>query len=99
MGGNWYCRAKDAMFEVPKPLRTLGVGVDALPEEARNSTILTGNDLGILGNVERVPTREEVIAFAKAEQLGIHTVEQKHIKAKELIAKNEVIEAWNYLLL
>jgi flavin reductase (DIM6/NTAB) family NADH-FMN oxidoreductase RutF len=99
MGGNWYCRSKDAMFEVPKPLATLGVGVDALPDHARRSDILTGNDLGKLGNVERIPSEDEVSAFAKAERLNAISTEQKHEKAKELIAKGELLDAWKILLL
>ena len=55
MGGNWYNRSKEGIFEVPKPLTTLGIGVDALPEEIRLSKILTGNDLGMLANVEELP--------------------------------------------
>lgn len=99
MGGNWYCRSKDAMFEVPKPLATLGVGVDALPDHARNSDILTGNDLGKLGNVEEVPSRDEVIAFAKAEQLPPLNIKEKHNRAKELILKGAYLDAWKILLL
>lgn len=99
MGGNWYCRSKDAMFEVPKPLATLGVGVDALPEHARNSDILTGNDLGKLGNVEEVPDRDAVIAFAKAEKLPPLSIEEKHQQARELILQGNVIDAWKILLL
>lgn len=99
MGGNWYCRSKDAMFEVPKPLATLGVGVDALPDHARNSDILTGNDLGKLGNVEAVPSRDEVIAFAKAEQLPLLNIKEKHNRAKELILKGAYLDAWKILLL
>jgi hypothetical protein len=75
------------------------VGVDALPEHARKSDILTGNDLGKLGNVERVPEQEEVVAFAKAEQLTNLSTTDKHNRAKELIAKGELLAAWNYLLL
>jgi len=99
MGGNWYCRSKDAMFEVPKPLATLGVGVDALPDHARNSDILTGNDLGKLGNVEEVPDRDAVIAFAKAEKLPPLSIEEKHQQARELILQGNVIDAWKILLL
>jgi len=63
MGGNWYCRASgNALFEVEKPLSTLGIGIDKLPEHIRNSTILTGNDLGQLGNMEALPTAEEIEA-------------------------------------
>ena len=61
MGGNWYCRSsKDALFEVEKPLRNLGIGVDNIPSEIRNSHILSGNDLGMLGNVESIPSLDEV---------------------------------------
>ena len=34
MGGNWYCRAHgDALFEIEKPITTIGVGVDSIPNE------------------------------------------------------------------
>ena len=59
MGASWYCRASgDALFEIPKPLMTSGIGVDALPDHARNSTILTGNNLGRLGNIEKLPSAD-----------------------------------------
>ena len=64
-GGSYYIRAKDGFLEIPKPLRTLGIGIDALPEELRNSTVLTGNDLGLLGNVEALPTQNEIDNFYK----------------------------------
>jgi len=44
MGGDWYTRSREGMFEVPKPLRSIGIGVDQIPEFIRNSSILTGND-------------------------------------------------------
>jgi flavin reductase (DIM6/NTAB) family NADH-FMN oxidoreductase RutF len=63
MGGDWYCRATgEALFEIPKPIRTQGIGVDALPLSIRQSTVLTGNNLGRLGNVDRLPTEEELAA-------------------------------------
>ncbi|NNL01304.1 MAG: flavin reductase family protein, partial [Eudoraea sp.] len=36
MGGNWYSRANKGMFEVPKPLSRLGIGVDNIPEEIKS---------------------------------------------------------------
>ncbi|WP_194851413.1 flavin reductase family protein [Nonlabens antarcticus] len=98
MGANWYCRAKDAMFEVEKPSRNHGVGVDALPQTVRNSEVLTGNDLGKLGNIHEIPEADEVLAFAKAENLQSSSIKEKHIKAKELIAKNAITDAWKTLL-
>ncbi|WP_443939770.1 flavin reductase family protein [Pedobacter sp. MW01-1-1] len=65
LGGNWYCRVTEAnLFEVAKPLAKLGVGVDALPQAVRCSKVLTGNDLGMLGNVEHLPTAEEIDLIA-----------------------------------
>lgn len=98
MGGNWYCRSKDAMFEVAKPTRNHGVGVDALPQSARNSEILTGNDLGKLGSLSELPEDGKVLAFAKAEHLHSLNTKEKHIKAKDLIYKNRIADAWKILL-
>ena len=64
-GGSYYSRAKNGFFEIPKPLRTLGIGVDAMPEEVKNSMILTGNDLGMLGNVESLPNTQAIKDFVK----------------------------------
>jgi flavin reductase (DIM6/NTAB) family NADH-FMN oxidoreductase RutF len=91
MGGNWYCRANDdSMFEIQKPITTIGIGVDAIPTEIRNSTILTGNDLGLLGSVEALPVESEILVSAfKGE---------KHQEAKRLIANGEIENAWKVLL-
>jgi flavin reductase (DIM6/NTAB) family NADH-FMN oxidoreductase RutF len=64
LGGDWYCRVTpESLFKVAKPLSTLGIGVDALPLSVRNSTVLTGNDLGMLGNIENLPTSDEIDAM------------------------------------
>jgi len=61
LGGDWYCRANASnLFKVAKPLTTLGIGVDALPIAVRQSKVLTGNDLGKLGNVEQLPNADEI---------------------------------------
>ncbi len=99
-GGNYYSRAKDGFFEIPKPLLTLGVGVDAIPLEYRNSPILTGNDLGLLGNVEALPLEEDVNKFAKehSQYIGIDSL-KKHTFVKSLLEKNDVVGAWKALLM
>lgn len=64
LGGDWYCRVTpESLFKVVKPLSTLGIGVDALPAAVRNSRVLTGNDLGMLANVEVLPSAEEIDAI------------------------------------
>ncbi len=61
LGKNFYVKAfGEALFEVEKPLQTLGIGIDALPENIRFSKFLTGNELGQLGNVEKLPGEEEI---------------------------------------
>jgi hypothetical protein len=49
------------LFEVPKPLSTLGIGGDN-PEFCKKKCF-DGNDLGKLGNIEALPTTEEVSIF------------------------------------
>src|SRR5690606_14600963 len=64
MGGDWYCRASGAaVLEVAKPNTLLGVGVDAVHEFIRADPRFTGNDLGRFGNIERLPSLQDVAAF------------------------------------
>ncbi|WP_299890326.1 flavin reductase family protein [uncultured Lacinutrix sp.] len=97
-GGSYYSRAKAGFFEIPKPLSTLGLGVDALPKEVRNSNILTGNDLGLLGNVEKLPNENAIKAFAKKHDIIALTEDEKHKKAQDLLSYNDVESAWKVLL-
>ncbi len=70
MGGSWYCRASgNALFEIPKPLTTKGMGVDQLPLSIRESDILTGNNLGRLGNMEEMPEAKSVAEWTKKDDL------------------------------
>lgn len=103
MGGNWYSRANQGLFEVPKPLATLGIGVDAIPDFIRQSSIFNGNDLGMLGNVEILPNSEEINIFVNQNfdikaVLSTDDEDQIHHKAKELLHKNEPLSAWKVLL-
>lgn len=103
MGGNWYGRSKNGMFEVPKPLSTLGIGVDALPDSVQKSNVLTGNDLGQLGNIAQVPSRAEIEEFVENSKelktiLNTNDENSLHLQAKELIHKNEVLSALKVLL-
>ncbi len=103
MGGNWYTRANQGMFEIPKPLSSMGIGVDGIPENIRSSKILTGNDLGLLGNVSKIPDAEEVADF-RANNAEIKAIQDSgdlnkiHEKAQEFIRNNEVLSAWKLLL-
>jgi flavin reductase (DIM6/NTAB) family NADH-FMN oxidoreductase RutF len=103
LGGNWYSRAKEGLFEVEKPLVTLGIGVDVIPNFIKESPVFNGNDLGKLGNVEALPTEEEITIFVKQnfEVKGVLSADdevKKHQLAKEYLDKNEVLTAWKVLL-
>lgn len=103
LGGNWYSRANQGLFEVEKPLATLGIGVDAIPDFIIESGVFNGNDLGKLGNVEALPSEEEITIFVK-QNFEIKAVlsaddEVKKFKlAKEYLEKNESLTAWKVLL-
>jgi hypothetical protein len=98
-GGSFYSRARDGFFEIPKPLKSKGVGVDSLPGEVRRSRVLSGNDLGLLGNVDALPGQADVDKFMKENPaiLGMD-LDEKHKFAKKLIEQNDVTGALSALL-
>lgn len=88
LGANYYSRSNaDSLFEVPKPLVTKGIGFDQLPDEIKLSSIFTGNDLGMLANVEALPNG----AFSAEEEV--------HREAQKQLHQNSIDEAWNILKL
>lgn len=106
MGKDYYCRASgDAVFEVPKPNLELGIGIDKLPERIRLSSILTGNDLGMLANVTEIPLvasleEDDRIKQIMQDYLNDAGMRQNalQIYAKDLLQKHEVDKAWQVLL-
>jgi flavin reductase (DIM6/NTAB) family NADH-FMN oxidoreductase RutF len=103
LGGNWYSRSNQGLFEVPKPLTTLGIGVDAIPDFIKESAIFDGNDLGMLGNIEALPTLEEVSIFVKQNfavkgVLSSDDQEKVHIEAKKYLNEKDILSAWKVLL-
>ncbi|MGE6221392.1 flavin reductase family protein [Nubsella zeaxanthinifaciens] len=110
LGGNWYSRVTpESLFTVPKPLTTLGIGVDALPISVRQSRVLSGNDLGLLGNLEVLPSNEEISEMqwnTNVKDILDATIgdaanreRELHEFAKELIAYGKVADALKVLLL
>ncbi len=102
-GGSYYSRAKKGFFEIPKPLTTLGIGVDSFPEFVKNSMVLTGNDLGMLANVEALPTEESVKHFVKDiggryPNIKTATHREKHKLARNYLSFGDVESAWKILL-
>ena len=109
MGGDWYCRANGAaLFEIAKPIRNKGIGVDNIPEEIKNSIVLTGNNLGRLGNIEKLPSKDEIEAYAKQATIQDMKLRFKNDKesfvfhlheyAKEVLESGDALTAWKILL-
>ena len=103
LGKNWYSRSNQGLFEVQKPIATLGIGVDAIPNFIKESSVFDGNDLGILGNVEVLPTMEEVSIFVKnnfavTAVLSSDDQEKVHLEAKNYLKSNDILSAWKVLL-
>lgn len=106
LGGDWYCKVDESnLFKVEKPNIKLGIGVDALPEPIRNSKILTGNNLGQLGNVHEMPVIDPAFHDDQLKNIyqyyAINPAEMEtelHTYAKQLLDEGKVREAWQVLL-
>jgi flavin reductase (DIM6/NTAB) family NADH-FMN oxidoreductase RutF len=109
LGGDYYVRASgNALFEVHKPNTKPAIGIDQLPDAIRQSKVLTGNNLGQLGNAEHLPGKEELAAihieaelqdlkerfYNDAESLEYH----RHLLAKEYLDAGNVLAGWKVLL-
>jgi flavin reductase (DIM6/NTAB) family NADH-FMN oxidoreductase RutF len=106
MGSDYYCRASGAaVFEVPKPNLQLGVGVDALPAAIRHSRVLTGNNLGMLGNCTEIPVVSDQFFDDRLTMIlrnATHDTDARreaiHQYAKELLDAGQVDKAWQVLM-
>ncbi len=60
LGGSWYSSSrKDALFQLAQPM-VKTIGFDALPQVAKESNVLTANQLGQLSALTEWPTDEEM---------------------------------------
>jgi flavin reductase (DIM6/NTAB) family NADH-FMN oxidoreductase RutF len=106
LGGDWYCKVDESnLFKVEKPNTKLGIGIDALPNSIKNSSILTGNNLGQLANVSLLPlvdpafyddTLKNIIQYYAINPDEMEN--ELHIYASQLLNEGKVNEAWQVLL-
>jgi len=98
MGDNWYCRANgSALFEVEKPITSIGIGIDSFPDSIKHSKVLSGNNLGLLGSIEALPNADELKEY-KTTLKKFNNENEKHQFAQTLLEANKVKEAWLVLL-
>ena len=108
MGGDWYSRANaESMFEITKPISTCGIGFDALPVDIKSSTVLSGNNLGHLAGIEKIPDETYVNEykllelsdlFVTLEDNPLALEQELHKRAQSLLDDNKLEEAWLTLL-
>lgn len=94
LGGDWYVRASgNALFKVAKPNQHTGIGVDAIPDFIKNNTRFSRSDLGKLGNIENLPSHDELEDFKlQYDQSNYEGM------AIEFLSKGLIKEAWLCLL-
>lgn len=106
LGGDWYCKVDESnLFKVNKPNTQIAIGVDALPEGIRLSQLLTGNHLGLLGNVHNMPEINPAFSDDRLKNIiqyySINPAEMEkelHRYAAELLNAGKIQEAWQILL-
>jgi len=92
LGGDWYGKTTaKSLYQISKPISKIGIGIDNLPEEIKNSKILSGNDLAILASIEDIPSKKNNTSS------DLNT-EEKHILAKQLLEEGKAKEAWQKLI-
>ena len=110
MGGNLYCRASgEALFEITRPVREQGIGVDRLPTDIRESRVLTGSDLARLANVRAIPDARVwqqyandpvIVSVWEAYAHSPDALRQKlHETAQAFLQRGEINKAWTALLI
>ena len=93
MGGSWYCRTTpDALFQLAQPMQPT-IGYDALPENIKNSQILSANDIGMLAALPAFPDAEMV-----AKIIEKYGTENREETAKRLIENGNIGEALALLI-
>jgi flavin reductase (DIM6/NTAB) family NADH-FMN oxidoreductase RutF len=100
MGNDYYVRVQgESIFAVPKPNEKTGIGYDQIPERIRKSNILTGNDLGQLGNIEQLPDQDSIKEFkSSVENLSVLDEVATHKLAQAYLRAGKTVEAWKVLL-
>ena len=106
LGGNWYCKVDSSnLFKVNKPNTQLGIGIDSLPASIRQSSILTGNNLAQLGNLNELPPVDPAFSDDRLKNIILYySIDPNEMEkeltyyAKKLLDAGKVLEAWQVLL-
>lgn len=97
-GGPYYVQNEATrMFPIAQPQAHIGIGVDGLTNEIKNSKVLTGNNLGQLALNQSFPSEEEISDFKSTESykyLNQHQEDERilqfHKAAHEMLNNNNI---------
>ena len=90
MGGSWYSKSKDGLFEYNKPKHN-GIGFNSLPKNILKSNLITANELSKLASIENVPMLNDELIIENQNK-SIHDLENLF---KKLIKKEKFDDAWS----
>lgn len=101
LGQDYYTRVNsDSIFIVPKPNEKVGIGYDQIPAFIRSNPLFTKNDLGRLGNIEKLPDPEEIRKFSlKPDTQWAITSGGTVDLALRLLREGNITDAWKALLI
>ena len=92
MGRAYYCRASGAnVFPIVQAVTEICIGFDQLPENIRNSKVLSGNDLSKLAGAAALPTNEDVKSAAQKHDFTSSL--DPHQLLKTLLDEDKIDEA------
>jgi len=101
LGRAFYSRASgESVMKVYQNVGKIPLGYDQIPEHIKSSTILSANDVARIAGQLTLPT-DEVMTAVKAEFAELsesNDTEAVHMKAKHLIAQDDVERAFALLL-
>ncbi len=102
MGGNYYVRTVgDALFEIPKPISSVGIGFDQLPEFIKISREYSNAEKAQFAGLERIPTAED-LNKDKLSSYVLNGLDKKDLSpicySKDLIANGKIWDALVYLM-
>lgn len=103
MGGSNYVRTVgEALFEIPKPLSSIGMGIDQLPSYIRHIKEISPAELAQLASLEKLPSAEELKEenLPKEVLFGLKNKDLMNVcYAKDLIMNGHVKEALIFLMI
>ena len=105
LGRAFYAKASgEAVFKIFQPIPRLVIGYDALPDNIKNSNVLTGNNLGQLAGLFELPSIDNVQELLNKPaiqkiQLAENKTELLHRLAKAELERDNINYAAKLLLL